>query len=211
VRIAQKMGNCAVMGDSLPKQKAELRTRVRQALRALEPAERAAESMAIRTAIRSWPMWSRSTCVMGFLPLASEVDVRPLLAEAMQRGVRVAVPLAGPHGLFEPCLLESLDPGDLELDAMGVQVPRRQVPVATEALQVVLVPAMAFDPQGRRLGRGGGYYDRFLPRLARSAASVGVCHGVQRVPMVPCAAHDHRVEWIATASDVVAAQPLEPM
>jgi len=211
MRISQKLGNCAVMADSLPRQKAELRTQVRQALRSLDPADRAAESMAIRAAIRSWPMWSRATCVMGFLPLACEVDLRPLLAETIQRGARVAVPLAGPHGLFEPCLLESLDPADLEPYAMGVQVPRRQVPVPAQELQVVLVPAMAFDPQGRRLGRGGGYYDRFLPRLARSAATVGVCHGVQRVPMVPCAPHDHRVEWIATASDVVAAQPLEPM
>ena len=197
--------------DEIQRTKADLRGRIRTALRSMDSANRAEEGVAIRQSIRAWPTWVGARSVLGFLPLATEVDLRPLLADAMQRGIRVMVPVVTAAGIFEPCLLRSLDPKDLETDTMGIAVPRHREAVSPQEIDVALVPGVAFDPFGRRLGRGGGFYDRFLPRLRREAASVGVCFGCQRVPEVPALAHDARVEWLASGSGVVAAQPLSPI
>jgi len=149
--------------------------------------------------------------VLGFLPLPSEVDLQPLLAEAVARGVEVAVPESSPDGSLRPCRLVSLRSEELETDAMGIRVPRTRIPVEIARIEVALVPGVAFDAAGRRLGRGGGFYDRFLPGLARPAATVGVCFGVQRVDRVPVEPGDVPVEWIAGIGDVVAAQPASPI
>ena len=199
------------MADSLTERKAELRTRMRQALRSMDSADRAEEGVAIRQALRAWPTWAAARTVLGYLPLASEVDLRPLLAEAIGRGVTVLVPVSDQDGSMRPCRLTSLDPSDLETDAMGIAVPKRRETVAVDAIEVTLVPGLAFDPQGRRLGRGGGFYDRFLPNLPRKAATVAVCFGVQRVEAVPAGPTDARVEWLANATGVAAAQPVSPI
>ena len=80
------------MAGTLDEQKAELRTRMRQALRSMDSADRAEEGVAIRKALRAWPTWATARTVLGYLPLASEVDLRPLLAEAIGRGVTVSWP-----------------------------------------------------------------------------------------------------------------------
>jgi 5-formyltetrahydrofolate cyclo-ligase len=197
--------------DEIQRTKADLRERVRTALRSMDSANRAEEAVAIRRSIRAWPTWVGARSVLGFLPLASEVDLRPLLAEALQRGIRVSVPLVTADGIFQPCLLRSLDPRDLETDAMGIAVPRQREMVPAEQIDVALVPGVAFDAFGRRLGRGGGFYDRYLPSLRREAATLGVCFGCQRVPEVPAVTHDARVEWLASGTGVVAAQPISPI
>ena len=123
----------------------------------------------------------------------------------------VAVPVSDADGSMRPCRLASLEAADLETDAMGIAVPRRREPVATDSIDVVIVPGLAFDPQGRRLGRGGGFYDRFLPSVPRKAATVGVCFGLQRVEAVPAGPSDARVEWLAGSTGVAAAQPVSPI
>jgi 5-formyltetrahydrofolate cyclo-ligase len=177
----------------------------------MDPGSRAEEAIAIRLALRHWPRWVAARCVLAFLPLPSEVDLRPLLAEAIRAEVLVAVPESLPDGSLRPCRLRSLEPSELETDAMGIAVPRVREPVPLEQLDVVLVPGVAFDPAGRRLGRGGGFYDRFLAGLPARAASVGVCFRAQRVEQVPVQAADRPVEWLAMPGDVVAAQPARPI
>lgn len=199
------------MEADLVQRKAELRARTRQALRSMDPGSRAEEGVAIRRSIRAWPTWAAARTVLGYLPLASEVDLRPLLAEAIGRGVTVAVPVSSTDGSITPCRLISLEAADLETDAMGIAVPRRREPLPIASIEVALVPGLAFDPQGRRLGRGGGFYDRFLPSLPRPAATVAICFGLQRVEQVPAGPTDARVEWLALAEGVVAAQPVSPI
>ena len=199
------------MDQTAANAKAELRTRMRAALHELDAASRAEQATSIRAAIRHWPRWASARCVLAYLPLPTEVDLRPLLAEAIGRGVEVAVPESSPDRTFLPMRLTSLAPEALETDAMGISVPRSHVPVNTDRIEVVLVPGVAFDPAGRRLGRGGGFYDRFLAGLPRPAATVGVCFGVQRVERVPVDRGDMPVEWLAMPGDVVAAQPASPI
>lgn len=191
--------------------KAELRARMRAALRSMDPALRAEQAVAIRTAIRTWPTWAQARCVMGFLPLVGEVDLRPLLQQAIDRGATVCVPVATPDGSLVPARLASLEPSALQQDAMGVTVPRRADPVEVSGLEVVLVPGLAFDMAGRRLGRGGGFYDRFLPRLGPGCGAVGVGFPCQWVSQIPTEPQDARVGWLALSSGVVAAQPVAPI
>ena len=204
-------GKLRAMEDPILRSKAEIRARVRTALRSMDSANRAEEAVAIRNAIRTWPAWVGARSVLGFLPLATEVDLRPLLADAIQRGIRVSVPEVTAEGVFRPCLLRSLDASDLETDPMGVQVPRHREAVDPRELEVVLVPGVSFDAAGQRLGRGGGFYDRFLSTLGPEAATVGVCFGLQRLPSIPVQPHDARVAWLASSSGVVAAQPVSPI
>ena len=199
------------MADEADLAKAELRTRMRATLRSMDAASRAEESTGIRAAIRAWPQWAGAKVVMGFLPLPGEVDLRPLLAHALERGATVAVPVSQADGTMSPFQVQSLDPTAFEQDAMGVLVPKVRTPVATPSLQVVLVPGLAFDAAGHRLGRGGGYYDRFLQHLPAGACTVGVGLACQRVPSLPVTATDMRVGWLAECTGVVAAQPISPI
>jgi 5-formyltetrahydrofolate cyclo-ligase len=173
----------------------------------MDAGSRAEEATAIRAALRHWPRWVAARSVLAFLPLPSEVDLRPLLAEVLRSGVEVSVPESSPDGTFRPCRLHSLESTDLETDALGIAVPKVRDPVPLERIEVVLVPGVAFDPAGRRLGRGGGFYDRFLAGLPRPAATVGVCFRVQRVERVPVDPGDMPVEWLVMPGEVVAAQP----
>ncbi len=204
-------GDTRGMADSLDNQKAAIRLQIRGELRSMDAATRAEESTRIRASIRAWPVWQQSRCVMGFLPLPNEIDLRPLLAEAISRGVCVAVPAAGHDGSMTPHQLQSLDANALEQDEMGVFVPKTRHPVDIETLQVVLVPGIAFDAFGHRLGRGGGYYDRFLARLPKPSATLGVAWPRQHVARVPISSQDMRVEWLALPTGIIAAQPVEPI
>lgn len=199
------------MAESPQEPKAALRTRIREALKTMDAGVRAEEATSIRAALRHWPRWVAARSVLAFLPLPSEVDLRPLLAEGLASGVEVSVPESSPDGTFRPCRLRSLAAAELETDAMGIAVPKVREPVPLERIEVVLVPGVAFDAAGRRLGRGGGFYDRFLKRLPRPAATVGVCFRVQRVDQIPVGPDDMPVEWLAMSGDVVAAQPASPI
>ncbi len=182
------------MADEADLAKTELRTRMRAALRSMDAASRAEESTRIRAAIRVWPQWAGAKVVMGFLPLPGEVDLRPLLAHALERGATVAVPVSQADGTMSPFQVQSLDPAAFEQDAMGV-----------------LVPGLAFGSAGHRLGRGGGYYDRFLQHMPAGACTVGVGLACQRVPSLLVTATDMRVGWLAECTGVVAAQPISPI
>jgi len=77
--------------------------------------------------------------------------------------------------------------------------------VPPQDIDLLVIPGMAFTRTGGRLGRGGGFYDRFLTGVHPRAVKVGVCFGIQLVDAVPLEAHDHEVDWVVTESDVVRA------
>jgi len=77
-------------------------------------------------------------------------------------------------------------------------------PVPREEIDVVLIPAVAFDRQGRRVGYGGGYYDRFLPEIPR-AARIGAAFACQIVAEIPPDPHDVPADWIVTEDELIVA------
>jgi len=88
---------------------------------------------------------------------------------------------------------------------MGVRTPASGPEVAPESLDLVVVPGVAFDRTGHRLGRGAGHYDRFLSRLSARTATAGICFDEQLIDAVPHGDHDRTVDCVFTPSHTISA------
>lgn len=143
---------------------------------------------------------------MVYAPLRREADVTPLALWALARGATVCVPrMDWAARSMEPVPVASWS-ADLTLSRLGLREPRAglgALPLAE--LDAVLVPGLAFDPTGARLGRGAGFYDRFLPRLPARAVTIGVALHGQLVDRVPTGPLDRPVEWLATELGIASA------
>lgn len=132
--------------------------------------------------------------VSGYWPMRHEFDVRPLLAALHQRGHVCALPVV--TGRDRPLLFRQWRPGDdLVEGAYGALVPKADAAELVPAL--LLVPLLAYDARGYRLGYGGGYYDRTLSALGTSIA-VGCAYDAQRIDVVPINPYDRRLDWVVT-------------
>lgn len=135
--------------------------------------------------------------IAGYWPLGSELDVRPLLLHLHGLGRPVALPVSGPRG--QALTFRDWDPAlPLAAGRYGIHEPGADRPEVLPA--ALLVPMLAFDRTGHRLGYGAGYYDRTLDalRAVRPVLAVGVAFAAQEVEAVPCADHDERLNWIVT-------------
>ncbi len=136
-----------------------------------------------------------SRVVAAYWPLADEVDIRPLIAWLVAEGKTVLLPRVTGETTMELRHYQSSD--DLREGAFHILEPTGTVFADYPAIDVILVPGVAFDAAGRRLGRGRGYYDRFLPLLSQ-AHKLGVCFPFQRVAEVPAEAHDIVMDEVAS-------------
>ena len=168
--------------------KTSLRSYIRAQKKQHSAAELAAMSEEITNRVLASAWWQEAGILLLYYPLADEVDVRPLIREAYREGKRVLLPVCKGDDL-ELRLYEgeaSLAPG-----AFGIMEPTGQL-FARDSypdVQLALVPGMAFDRAGHRLGRGKGYYDRLLPRLAHARLQ-GICFPFQLLDSVPAEPHD---------------------
>jgi 5-formyltetrahydrofolate cyclo-ligase len=146
--------------------------------------------------------------VSGFLPYQTEIDVRPLLARLAAVGLVTALPVVTGRG--EPLTFRAWRPGEpMEPGAWNIPVPRGAA--AEVAPDVLLVPMLAFDSGGYRLGYGGGFYDRTLERLRRDkpVIAVGIAYAGQEVHQVPRGPHDQPLDWILTEMGARRVKPQE--
>jgi 5-formyltetrahydrofolate cyclo-ligase len=135
--------------------------------------------------------------VAGYLPLRHEADPQYLMQALARSGRVLALPCIA--GRQKPLLFRRWSSGDATvLNAYGIAEPALHAEPVVPAL--VLVPLLAFDSKGHRLGYGGGYYDRTLARLREGAEviAVGVAFSGQEVAQLPCAAHDHALDFVVT-------------
>ena len=131
--------------------------------------------------------------VMAYWPLKDEVDIRPLLDRLVEQGRVVLLPKVTGDETME--VRRYTGPDDLTEGAFHIMEPTGELFTDYDQIDMVLVPGMAFDAAGRRLGRGKGYYDRFLencPQLYK----IGVCFPFQRVAEVPSEVHDVMMDEI---------------
>ncbi len=137
-----------------------------------------------------------------------EVDLRPLDAALRARGVRVAYPGVDPETRAMTFRFVS-DPDAMEEQSFGFREPSLREPEArTGELDVIVVPALAIDPRGHRIGYGAGYYDAALPRYTPPATTVAVAFDFQLVAEVPESPVDVPVAWLVTdARDPRGAEP----
>ena len=145
--------------------------------------------------------WRRSSTIMAYLATPTEVDLDGLWAPAPAPTV-CAPRVDWDAGTMHPVPIK--DPRtETVVRRHGVREPRADLPaIDPDRLDLVLVPGLAFDAAGGRLGRGGGFYDRFLPGASR-AVRIGVCWSGQIVDAVPAEPHDVRVHMLVTEDGVV--------
>jgi 5-formyltetrahydrofolate cyclo-ligase len=182
------------------KVKAELRKRLR-GVRKTAPLEACAERSArIVATLEAHEVVRRSKAAALFWPIVErhEVDLRPLDAAFRARGVRVAYPSIDPD-TGDMVFRFVDDPSRLEDAGYGFAEPPGGAPVAAKGdLDLVVVPAIAVDPVGHRIGYGAGYYDRTLPAYAPPAVSIAVAYDYQLVAEVPATEGDVPVAWVVT-------------
>lgn len=184
--------------------KRALRKRVLAARDALGPAEREARSAALRERVLSLPLWKRARTVHLFAPFGSEVDTVPLIRALLAEKRRALLPRVAPGRVLEHCLVESEE--DLAPGAYAIPEPGRHcVEVEPDEVDLVLVPGVAFDRSGGRLGYGGGFYDAFLG--ACPAPRVALAFALQIVPVVPREGHDLLVHALVTDEELVIVAP----
>lgn len=178
--------------------KAELRQRVRELIRGISSGERGAAATACVTRLREEALWHNARTVMLFTPMPDEPDIAPCLDEAWAARKLVAFPRFNPASRDYTAAI-AVSRAELVRGRFGVLEPGAGCPVVPlNQLDLVLVPGVAFDLLGGRLGRGKGFYDRLLAQVR--GHKCGVAYDVQIVPSVPVEPHDIRVDSILTPS-----------
>jgi 5-formyltetrahydrofolate cyclo-ligase len=182
--------------------KPELRAQMRAALGKISPAVRAVESADLCERLKVQIPSART--ILFFAPLADELDIWPVLELSMALGTRCALPFydAG-QNTYGTRLLGKLAT-DVVTGKFGVREPAAGcVQVGLDTFDLVLVPGLAFDLQGNRLGRGLGFYDRLLGKL--SGVKCGVGYDIQLLEKIPAEPHDAKVSFILTPTRLVKA------
>ncbi len=137
--------------------------------------------------------------VAGFWPMGHEIDIRPLMRALTSRGHRLCLPRTPKRGL--PLDFRAFAFGDvLAKGPVGTQQPPEDAPPLVP--DWLIVPLLAFDRAGRRLGYGGGYYDRTLAALP-GAGTLGVAFACQEMDVVPSGPHDAPLDAVATEAGVM--------
>ena len=167
------------------------------------------KSRAIQTRVEALLREEEARTVMSYVSVRNEVRTQALIRSLLAEGIVVAVPLCVPERLeLVPCRLKSLE-HDLEEGHFGIPEPKenKRQPLPLEELEAIIVPGVAFDRCGYRLGHGSGYYDLFLRRLPDGIAKIGLAYDWQVVAEVPRSDHDVPVDLVVTETEVIAVGP----
>lgn len=192
-------------------QKTELRRAALGARRAVMNPE--ALSRRIWARLEGLAEFAAARTLLVYLDVRNEVRTRFRLAELLASDRRIVVPYCDGKRLR---LVQLRDPAELEPGAFGVLEPTAELRARAERrvepaeVDLVIVPGVAFDRRGGRLGHGQGYYDRLLAELRPDAARIGLAFACQIVASVPLETHDVRVDAVVT-EDAVYATGLEPL
>jgi len=196
------------MSRDIREDKRLARIEVRRRVAALDPTERRRSARALCGRLKASTAWREARCLLAYLAFGAELDLDPLIRDALDEGKEVYVPrIDGPDMEFRR--LTSLD-GPFDPGPFGIRTPRadrpRWMPLAVPGPALTAVPGLAFDASGRRLGRGGGYYDRFIENVRRECRAVGesppsfigCAYPEQVVPALPWDDHDAVLDGLVT-------------
>lgn len=191
----------ATIPDDIARAKAALREESRANRDKIPPEIRAkaAESIAART---SALILAPGTIVSGFFPLKSEINPLPLMRKLAEAGARLALPVIAGRG--KPLIMRAYAFGDaLNSGQWGIREPTPDAPEV--APDILLVPLLAFDRQGHRIGYGAGYYDMTIAslRAMKPVVAVGLAYAAQEVDAVPVTPRDERLDLVLTERETI--------
>ncbi|MDR0916029.1 MAG: 5-formyltetrahydrofolate cyclo-ligase [Oscillospiraceae bacterium] len=176
-------------------EKSALRREITAAVEQLDPAYIASSDEGIARHVLALPEYIAARTVLLYVAVGREIATDAIIRDALARGKTVCVPESLPQGIMVSRQITSL--GELTHGRFGIPAPPDDAPEITpDALDFVLVPAMTYDRAGYRLGRGGGYYDRYLPRT--HAFTAGVARERLLLDSVPREPHDAAVRRVVT-------------
>ena len=176
-------------------EKQRLRAVIRGMEKTLSAKYKASSSAAICAHIMGMAEYQNAETVFCFVGRANEIDTTPLLTDALAAGKRLCVPLCVDKGTMELRQITSLS--QLISGSYGIQEPPADAPlIAIDDVDLSIIPCLTCDHGGKRLGHGGGYYDRFLSSY-RSAA-VMVCRERLIREELPVEPHDMPIPWVIT-------------
>ncbi len=174
--------------------KAEIRKVVEDRIRHLTSEQRRMAAEKIKELICALREFIKSRVVMVYLAKEDEVDTTPIVDCAEREGKELVVPVVRGDEI-KPCRLE----GKLRKGTFGILEPEVYREVDIAKLDMVLVPGRAFDRHGNRIGRGKGYYDRFLAQLPPNVIKIGVCFSCQIFDSLPVQSTDIPVDLVVSA------------
>ena len=175
--------------------KKQLRDQIRQRKRAMTETEITEKSAALAQKFLASPLYKQAKTLYGYLPYNQEVRTVPILEQALADGKQVAVPkIYGDTMRF--ILLPDLS--KVEKGYSGIPEPIADEPIANDETALVLMPGLAFDPKGNRMGYGGGFYDKFL-EAEPGHPTVALCYDFQMLPHLDTEAHDIPVDLVLWA------------
>lgn len=172
--------------------KQALRAEVRQRKKAMTRSDIAQRSDALCRMVLDSEAYQTAGTIYGYLPFNQEVDLTPLLRQALADGKQVALPKC--YGKVMRFILIS-DLSQVQSSAFGAPEPLADHPLASDPAALVIVPGLVFDRLGYRIGYGGGYYDRFLAEEPNHP-TLGLCYDFQLVDRLEAELHDVPVDTV---------------
>ncbi|WP_227764710.1 5-formyltetrahydrofolate cyclo-ligase [Zhaonella formicivorans] len=185
--------------------KKELRRRIMAERQALSQESVQEKSSIIARQVVALNEFKQAMTVMAYLAFRNEVDTGQIITRVLAGGKRLLIPVSDRKEVkIIPAEIKNY-PGDLVPGAYGILEPKPELfcPVAPEEIDLVLIPGVAFDEQGNRLGYGAGYYDRFLERLRPEVLKVALAFELQITDQVYAEPHDKKVDLIITEKRII--------
>lgn len=163
------------------------------------------KSLAMLDTMKKMDFYKNANNVMLYISFGKEVSMKPIIDDLQSRGKRVFIPVSVPA--TKALIVSELKDyeNDLEVGHFGVMEPKEEAlrPVDPSILDLVIVPGVAFDKRGYRIGYGGGYYDRFIPRLPEKATTVSLAFDMQLIDKIPTSHYDMAVQYIITEEQFI--------
>lgn len=175
--------------------KKALRKQIREQKRAMTPEQIESASQKLKELFLATDQYRRAKTVYGYLPYNQEVRTVPILEQALADGKKVAVPkIYGDEMRF----IYLVDLNQVEKSSFGIPEPIEDGPEGDDPTALVLMPGLAFDEEGHRIGYGGGFYDKFLAKEPEHP-TVALCYGFQIVSELPTEEFDIPVDLVLWA------------
>lgn len=178
--------------------KTALRRSIREKKRAMTQEQIISASADLGAQFAACALYKQAKTIYGYLPYNQEVRTVPMLEQALREGKQVAVPKVYGDEMKFICLT---DLSQVDTGYAGIPEPIADAPVADDPTALVLMPGLAFDPQGHRIGYGGGFYDKFLAKEPNHP-TVALCYGFQMLDALETQDHDIPVDLVLWSKEI---------
>ncbi|MBI5722615.1 MAG: 5-formyltetrahydrofolate cyclo-ligase [Planctomycetes bacterium] len=183
--------------------KSEVRKQICSAIASMGPEAQLRASQCVCRNILAQDEYRRAKIVMAFMPIAGEPDIIPIIQAGLDSGKTVLVPRVDRRRhLMDAVEIHRLTDADAR-GSFGIREPSSGGPFAVGQIDLIIVPGLGFDRAGRRLGRGGGFYDRFLSIAGLKAVRCGAAFGCQVLDDIPHDQHDQTIHMLVTDKSIL--------